>query len=57
MDTTSSETDRQIDALFAAIKQELDSPAAPVPIDETACLWDSLGLLGLSGVVYILFLL
>lgn len=57
MDTPKSIEDDQISELFVEIWQELYKTQAPPPVNKVAHVWDSLSLLGLSGVVYVLFLL
>ena len=57
MDALKSIEDKRIDALFAEIKQELQVSTVVAPIDKVAHLWDSLSLVGLSFVAYVMFLL
>lgn len=57
MDTPKSIEDDRISELFAEIWQELYKTQAPPPVNKVAHLWDSLRIVGLSFVAYILFLM
>lgn len=57
MDATRSVEDDQISELFSEVWHELNRKEGPPPINKASHFWDSLSLLGLSSVVYVLFML